>query len=159
MHVFIDTVVCTTVSCGKSSCVGVFVGLLPLLLFALLFSEWRNANLAGGFACRWVFVVSLVFLFILICHTACDQSCPCGFFTRFFSCKDRVLERHRPYQRKKKSGSAGKPLNAKQIHEPWKQALLHTGAPGCPAESNTGARQCSSLQCSLSMASAGDPSH
>ena len=37
----------------------------------------------------------------------------------------------------------------KETHDPCAQALLLTGAPGCPTESATGSRQCNSLQCSL----------
>ena len=39
----------------------------------------------------------------MICHAACDHLCPCRSFLNnsFFSCKDRALERDRPYQRKK----------------------------------------------------------
>ena len=38
----------------------------------------------------------------MICQAACDHLCPCRSFLNnsFFSCKDRALERHRPYQRK-----------------------------------------------------------
>ena len=66
---------------------------------------WRNANLAGRFACRrcvaW-------FLFVFLLH----GSAPwyeaktfhtfCNFFNRFSHCQDRALERNRPQQRKKK---------------------------------------------------------
>ena len=37
----------------------------------------------------------------------------------------------------------------KEIPDPCAQALLLTGAPGCPTESATGSRQCNSLQCCL----------
>ena len=37
----------------------------------------------------------------------------------------------------------------KETPDPCAQALLLTGAPGCPTESATGSRQCNSLQCSL----------
>ena len=37
----------------------------------------------------------------------------------------------------------------KETHDPCAQALLLTGAPGCPTESATGSRQRNSLQCSL----------
>ena len=44
----------------------------------------------------------------MICHAACDHLCPCRSFLNnsFFSCKDRALERDRPYQRKKNKGRA-----------------------------------------------------
>ena len=50
--------------------------------------------------CFWLFCV-LVFM---ICHAACDHLCPCrsSLNNSFFSCKDRALERDRPYQREKK---------------------------------------------------------
>ena len=40
----------------------------------------------------------------MICQAACDHLCPCRSFLNnsFFSCKDRALERDRPYQRKKR---------------------------------------------------------
>ena len=43
----------------------------------------------------------------MICQAACDHLCPCRSFLNnsFFSCKDRALERDRPYQRKK--GASG----------------------------------------------------
>ena len=37
----------------------------------------------------------------------------------------------------------------KETPDPCAQALLLTGAPGCPTESATGSCQCNSLQCSL----------
>ena len=46
-------------------------------------------------------------LVCLICQAACDHRRPCNSFltNSFSSCKDRALERDRPYQRKKKSHS------------------------------------------------------
>ena len=45
------------------------------------------------------------FLVVVICLVACDHLRPCNSFLTysFFSCKDRALERDRPYQRKKKT--------------------------------------------------------
>ena len=41
----------------------------------------------------------------MICQAACDHRRPCSSFltNSFFSCKDRALERDRPYQREKKN--------------------------------------------------------
>ena len=47
------------------------------------------------------------------------------------------------------SGPAGYHRLRKRGPDPCAQALLLTGAPGCPTESATGSRQCNSLQCSL----------
>ena len=49
--------------------------------------------------CFW-----FVFLVVLIRQAACDHRRPCNSFLTysFFSCKDRALERDRPYQREKK---------------------------------------------------------
>ena len=84
--------------CLGKSFVVFLVGLLPRSLFALLSFWWWDANLAGGSAS------CLVFLVVLICQAACDHLRPCNSFltNSFFSCKDRALERDRPYQRKKK---------------------------------------------------------
>ena len=51
-----------------------------------------------------MFLVVCVLVF-MICQAACDHLCPCRSFLNncFFSCKDRALERDRPYQRKKKA--------------------------------------------------------
>ena len=53
-------------------------------------------------ACVFWFVVCV--LVVMICPAACDHLCPCRSFlnSSFFSCKDRALERDRPYPRKKK---------------------------------------------------------
>ena len=51
----------------------------------------------------------LVFvLVVMICQAACDHRRPCSSFltNSFFSCKDRALERDRPYRRKKKAKAA-----------------------------------------------------
>ena len=87
----------------QTFCVGVVVvGPLPLLLFALLFSGWRCANLAGGLACR-CFLVFFGFCSDLP-HCMWPIVSMWNFlFYRFFSCKDRALERDRPYQREKKN--------------------------------------------------------
>ena len=58
----------------------------------------------GGSASCLVLLVVCVLVF-MICQAACDHLCPCRSFLNnsFFSCKDRALERDRPYQRKKSS--------------------------------------------------------
>ena len=47
---------------------------------------------------------SVCVLVVMICQAACDHRRPCSSFltNSFFSCKDRALERDRPYQREKK---------------------------------------------------------
>ena len=98
-------VYCDTVDflhCVSANLVVFLVGLLPRSLFALLSSGWWDANLAGGSASCLVFLVCV--LVVVICLVACDHLRPCNSFLTysFFSCKDRALERDRPYQRKKK---------------------------------------------------------
>ena len=99
--VYCDTVGFYHCVLGKSFVV-VLGGLLLRSLFALLSFGWWDANLAGGSASCLVFLVC--FLVVMICQTACDHRRPCSSFltNSFFSCKDRALERDRPYQRKKK---------------------------------------------------------
>ena len=89
--------------CLGKSFVVFLVGLLPRSLFALLSFGWWDANLAGGSASCLVFLVCV--LVVMICQAACDHRRPCSSFltNSFFSCKDRALERDRPYQREKKS--------------------------------------------------------
>ena len=54
------------------------------------------------------------------------------------------------FQRKHGSNLASwTPPTPKKKSDPCAQALLLTGALGCPTESATGSRQCNSLQCSL----------
>ena len=95
------------------SFVVVSVGLLPLSLFALLSFGWWDANLAGGSASCLLFLVVCVLVF-MICHVSCDHLCPCWSFldNSFFSCKDRALERDRPYQGEKKESTGVKGLDA-----------------------------------------------
>jgi len=52
-----------------------------------------------GFACLCVVVLA-----VMICQASCDHRRPCRSFltNSFVSCKDRALERDRPYRRKKK---------------------------------------------------------
>ena len=107
LHVFESVAtqwVFTTVSLAKISFVVVSVGLLPLSLFALLSFGWWDANLAGGSASCLSFFGLVCGLVVMICHVSCDHLCPCWSFLdhSFFSCKDRALERDRPYQEGKK---------------------------------------------------------
>ena len=53
-----------------------------------------------------LFVCVLVVLSVMICQASCDHQRPCSSFltNSFVSCKDRALERDRPYQGKKKTG-------------------------------------------------------
>ena len=69
--------------------------------FAVLLMVRRKSG--WGSASCLVFLVVCVLVF-MICQAACDHLCPCRSFLNnsFFSCKDRALERDRPYQRKKK---------------------------------------------------------
>ena len=57
---------------------------------------------------------------MVICLVACDHLRPCNSFLTysFFSCKDRALERDRPYQREKKSGVASAWLALSLLRSP-----------------------------------------
>ena len=109
---------------GKSYFVVVSVGLLPLSLFALLSLGWWDANLAGGSASCLLVVVFCVLVF-MICQFACDHLCPCWSFldNSLFSCKDRALERDRPYRRKKNWSS----LSSWQLCQSWTATLTCHG--------------------------------
>ena len=104
--VYCDTVGFCRCVLGRSLVV-VLVGLLPRSLFALLSFGWWDANLAGGSASCLVFLICV--LVVMICQAACDHGRPCSSFltNSFFSCKDRALERDRPYQRGKKRCTGG----------------------------------------------------
>ena len=114
--------------CLGKSFVVFLVGLLPRSLFALLSFGWWDANLAGGSASCLVFLVCV--LVVLICQAACDHRLCNSFLTySFFSCKDRALERDRPYQRKKKcteTKTLGKHLNSSAaIFSAWRPLTVH----------------------------------
>ena len=89
---------------GKSLSVVVFVGPCPFCCLLCFSAGWRNAYLAGGSAfrllwcfCLWLFcVVDLPYYMTTGVNVDFILNC-------FFTCKDRALERDRPYQRKKKS--------------------------------------------------------
>ena len=77
-----------------------------LLLFRCCFS-WRNANLAGGFAGRLALCLFRFCLFVVLVDLPSQGTTV--FLAEFliqFTClyqfQDRALERHRPYQRKKR---------------------------------------------------------
>ena len=87
---------------GKSLFVVVFVGPCPFRFLLCFSAGWRNANLAGGSAFR-----PLRFVFVVFCAIDLPSYMTTGvhvdvILTCFFTCKDRALERDRPYQRKKK---------------------------------------------------------
>ena len=73
------------VSLGKSCVfvVGVLFGLWPRFLFCFaVFSRWRNANLAGGFA----FCFLVLVLFVVLCDPICrfpDETTV--FYAEFFN--------------------------------------------------------------------------
>ena len=86
---------------GKSLFVVVFVGPCPFCFLLCFSAGWRNAYLAGGSAFRllWLFLYFL-FGFDLPCYMTTGVNV--DFISNcFFTCKDRALERDRPYQRKK----------------------------------------------------------
>ena len=83
---------------------GCFCWALPLLLFALLLC-WMAKRISGWGICVspfvWLFLCFL-FGFDLPCYMTTGVNV--DFISNcFFTCKDRALERDRPYQRKKKS--------------------------------------------------------
>ena len=87
---------------GKSLFVVVFVGPCPFRFLLCFSAGWRNANLAGGSACRLLFgcFCVLFWVFDLPCYMTTGVNVE--FISNcFFTCKDRALERDRPYQRKK----------------------------------------------------------
>ena len=82
---------------------GCFCWALPLLLFALLLC-WMAKRISGWGICVspfvWLFLCFL-FGFDLPCYMTTGVNV--DFISNcFFTCKDRALERDRPYQRKKK---------------------------------------------------------
>ena len=87
---------------GKSLFVVVFVGPCPFRFLLCFSAGWRNANLAGGSACRLLFgcFCVLFWVFDLPCYMTTGVNVE--FISNcFFTCKDRALERDRPYQREK----------------------------------------------------------
>ena len=77
-----------------------FVWLRPLFVLFRCFLRWRNANLAGRFACRRCCRVSFCSVgFTMVC-LVCEAK---GFivFSHFSTASLRALERDRPQQRKK----------------------------------------------------------
>ena len=91
---------------GKSLFVVVFVGPCPFCCLLCFSAGWRNAYLAGGSAFRllWCFCLCLFCVVDLPCYMTTGVNV--DFISNcFFTCKDRALERDRPYQRKKNGGS------------------------------------------------------
>ena len=87
---------------GKSLFVVVFVGPCPFCCLLCFSAGWRNAYLAGGSAFRllWCFCLCLFCVVGLPCYMTTGVNV--DFISNcFFTCKDRALERDRPYQRKK----------------------------------------------------------
>ena len=91
----------------------------------------------------------------MICQAACDHRRPCNSFLTysFFSCKDRALERDRPYQRKKKLGpnldpKTGPKQRPKRRNENVIQFWTHFGIHiwtqkwGQPSENFAAVRTC-----------------
>ena len=96
---------------------------------------WRNANLAGRFACRrcvaW-------FLFVFFLHGSASFYETKAFhnffylFNRFSHCQDRALERNRPQQREKnKSGHSAERLVG--YYTPKRSHLKIAVLPQCEA--------------------------
>ena len=106
LHVFESVAtqwVFTTVSLANLFCGCFCWALAPFAVcFAVL---WLVRRKSGWGICVLPFVFGGLCLVFMICHAACDHLCPCRSFLNnsFFSCKDRALERDRPYQREKKS--------------------------------------------------------
>ena len=101
---------CLGKSCGFSG--------WALTPFAVCFAVfWMVRRKSGWGICVLPCVFLVCFLVVVICLVACDHLRPCNSFLTysFFSCKDRALERDRPYQRGKKNAWLGK------SHE-WAQA-------------------------------------
>ena len=95
---------------GKYLFVVVFVGPCPFCCLLCFSAAWRNAYLAGGSAfrllwcfCLWLFcVVDLPYYMTTGVNVDFILNC-------FFTCKDRALERDRPYQREKKASGGSNP--------------------------------------------------
>ena len=109
VHVFESVAtqwVFTTVSLANLFCGCFCWALAPFAVcFAVLWmvrrkSGWGICVLPSCLFCGCLVCV----LVVMICHVSCDHLCPCWSFLdhSFFSCKDRALERDRPYQRKNK---------------------------------------------------------
>ena len=82
---------------------GCFCWALSLCCWLCFSAWWRNANLAGGSACRllWCFCLCLFCVVDLPYYMTTDVNV--DFISNcFFTCKDRALERDRPYQKKRK---------------------------------------------------------
>ena len=109
LHVFEDdTVAKVTVSKANLNTFFGFCWALPRSLLLRCFALWRNANLAGGFAGRfwlwWFFCFLFVVVFVMICLSFLDHTCPCTllcFFTAYAIVRTEPSA-NRPNRRKKK---------------------------------------------------------
>ena len=142
-----------TLSCRRQSpwiCV-VFclVWLRPRFVLFRCFLCWRNANLAGRFACRrcWrVFSRCVGFSMICLAGEAKVFHTFCTLFYRFSHCQDRALERDRPQQRKQKTNPRN--LLGNLFLRTW-QPCLRTQQPclrSCSWEPCLGVHKASSAQ-------------
>ena len=93
---------------------------------------------SGWGICVLPFVFGGLCFGFMICHVSCDHLCPCWSFLdhSFFSCKDRALERDRPYQRKKNTFISLKPifisqssLGAGALRVPCSLPWIHCACP------------------------------
>ena len=88
---------------GKSLFVVVFVGPCPFCCLLCFSAGWRNAYLAGGSAFRLLWCFCLCLFCVVDLPYYMTTGVNVDFISNcFFTCKDRALERDRPYQRKKK---------------------------------------------------------
>ena len=107
MHIFGDTVG-LTLSCRQHPWICVafcLVWLRRLFVLFRCFLCWRNAKLAGRFACRRFCRVSFCCVCFSMVYLVCEAKgfhTFCTLFYRFSHCQDRALERDRPQQEKKK---------------------------------------------------------
>ena len=107
---------------------GCFCWALPLLLFALLFC-WMAKRISGWGICVsplvWLFLC-LFFVIDLPCYMTTGVNV--DFISNcFFTCKDRALERDRPYQRKKMPSPWHRPAT---VHPQAAMRCQHR-APAC----------------------------
>ena len=89
---------------GKSLFVVVFVGPCPFCCLLCFSAGWRNAYLAGGSAFRLLWCFCLCLFCVVDLPYYMTTGVNVDFISNcFFTCKDRALERDRPYQREKKA--------------------------------------------------------
>ena len=96
-----------TLSCRQHPWICVafcLVWLRRLFVLFRCFLCWRNAKLAGRFACRRFCRVSFCCVCFSMVYLVCEAKgfhTFCTLFYRFSHCQDRALERDRPQQEKK----------------------------------------------------------